>query len=123
MSIIAALSGPERTRQNVEIELEDARIPVLPDDHHGMMDWMSKLPLKRSDDDPDLTEPHGFTTVHVKDGEELNHTIGLCEPHEWVLRVHYPEPDKPEPSPEQRIAATLDEMQNRIVELEGRLAR
>lgn len=123
MTLIACLSGPERTRANVNVALDDARIPHLPDDHHGMMDWASKIPLKRSEDDPDLAEPHGFATVHAGDSEGLNRVASVIEPHGWVLRVHYPEPAKPEPSPETKIAATLDEMRARIAALEGNVGR
>jgi hypothetical protein len=118
--LIACLSGPERTRANVEVALEDARIPQLPDDHHGMMDWNRKLPQLPSGEEP--KEPHGFVTVHVADAEGLNKAVSACEPHSWVLRVHYPEPDRPEPSPEQRIAATLADMQREIAELKARVA-
>jgi hypothetical protein len=106
----------------VDVALEDARVAHLPDDHHGMMDWSTKLPLKRSEDDPELTEPHGFATIHVKDGEHLNAAVAACEPHGWSLRVHYPEPDRPEPSPESKIAATLAEMRAEIDALKARAA-
>jgi hypothetical protein len=39
-----------------------------------------------------------------------------------VLRVHYPEPPKPEPSPESKIAATLAEMRAEIDALKARAA-
>lgn len=106
----------------MEVALEDLRVPHLPDDHHGMMDWASKLPLKRSDDDPDLTEPHGFAAIHAANAEQLNAAVAACEPHEWVLRVHYPEPDKPEPSPEMKLAATIADMQREIAALKARVA-
>lgn len=121
MSLIACLSGPERTRQNVDVALEDASIPLLPDDHHGMMDWNSKLPALASGENP--KEPYGFATVHCADADELNRAVSACESHEWVLRVHYSEPDKPKLSPELNLAATLDELQRRITELEGRVTR
>jgi hypothetical protein len=85
-----------------------------------MMDWNRKLPQLPSGEEP--KEPHGFVTVHVADAEGLNKAVSACEPHDWILRVHYPEPDKPEPSPEMKLAATLDEMRAEIDALKARVA-
>jgi hypothetical protein len=128
MSLIACLSGPERTRANVDVALEDARIPHLPDDHHGTMDWTSKLPPYASEEAEKIAKkdkrhgPQGFVIVHLADADELNAAVAAVEPHGWALRVHYPEPPKPEPSPEQQIAATLAEMRAEIDALKARAA-
>lgn len=129
MPIIACLSGPEHTRANVDVALEDARIPHLPEKHHGMMDWTSKLPPFASEEaekaakkSKRLGGPQGFVTVHLADADELNAAVAAVEKHGWVLRVHYPEPPKPEPSPESKIAATLAEMRAEIDALKARAA-
>ena len=148
MSVIACLSGPERTRPNVDVALEDARIPQLPTDgpcpcgcahqglhgepigHHALMDWRSKLPPFASEEaekaakkSKRLGGEQGFATVHLADADELNKAVAACEPHGWVLRVHYPEPPAPEPSPEMKIAATLADMQREIAALKARLPK
>jgi hypothetical protein len=127
LSLIACLSGPERTRANVDVALEDARIPHLPDDHHGMMDWTSKLPPYASEEAEKQAKKHkhhgpqGFVTVHVADADGLNAAVSAVEPHGWALRVHYPEPPKPEPSPERQIAATLADMRAEIDALKAKV--
>lgn len=127
MPLIACLSGPERTRANVDVALEDARIPQLPDDHHAMMDWGSKLPPFASELAEKIAKKHKrggpqeFVTVHVADADELNAAVAAVEKHGWVLRVHYPEPAAPEPSPESNIAATLAEMRAEIETLKTKV--
>jgi hypothetical protein len=127
LSLIACLSGPERTRANVDVALEDQRIPQLPDDHHAQQAWGSKLAPYASEEAEKAakkskrgTEPQGFIAVHLADADDLNAAVSAAEPHGWVLRVHNPEPPKPEPSPESKIAATLAEMRAEIDALKAR---
>lgn len=147
MSLIACLSGPERARAHVEVALDDIRVPQLPTTgscpcgcphagprgeqigHHALMDWTSKLPPYASDEHEKQAKKHkrggeqGFVTVSVADADELNRAVAAVEKHGWVLRVHYEEPPAPEPSPEQQIAATLDEMRAEIAALKARLPK
>lgn len=135
--MIACFVGPVSARENARVALEDAHAPILPSTgpcpcgcehsapsgelvgHHAMMNWKSKF--------PDSPDDEAFLTVEVADADMLNHVARVVEPHGWALRVHYPTPDAPQPRPERRIAATLDEMRRvideqarRIEALEGR---
>lgn len=145
MSLIACLSGPERTRAHVEVALEDIRVPQLPTTgpcpcgcphqglrgeqigHHALMNWVSKLPPYASEEHEKQAKKHkrageqGFITMSVADIDELNAAVVAVAKHGWVLRVHYEEPPAPEPSPEQRLAATLDEMRAEIAALKAKV--
>ena len=107
MSYVVAISGPARTRAKAEVALETARLRVLPDDHHAMMNWRSKFP-------EDADE---WITVEADHPDEV---VQAVEPAKWRLRVHYETPPKPE-----RLAtvplATLEEMHARIAALEARV--
>ena len=142
MSLIACLSGPERTRANVDVVLDDIRVPQLPTTgpcpcgcphagltgepvgHHALMDWTSKLPPYASEEHAAQAKKakrhgeQGFVTLSVADAEELNRAVAAVEPCGWVLRVHYDEPDPPKLDP---IAATMAEMRAEIDALKARL--
>ena len=105
-----ALSGPERTRAQAEVALELARIPILPDDHHAPMPWASKFP---EDDDAWLTVEH----------EDVDVAARVVESAGWRLRVHYPAPEKPKPTQEQIMAATIADMQAEIAALKAAVGK
>lgn len=104
-----AISGPADTLPLAEDALRDARIPVYPADHWAPMPWTAKFP---DDTDEWLTVEH----------EDVDHVSRVVESAGWRLRVHYEVPEKPKPSAEQQLAATVAEMQARIAALEGRSA-
>lgn len=109
MDYTIVVSGPAESRAHAEVALEDAGLPLLPKDHHALMDWRSKFP---HDDD-------AFVTVV---GKHPDQAVGALEGLEgWRLRVHYPTPEKPEPSPEQQFAATVADMKAEIEALKARL--
>lgn len=111
-TLTACLSGPERTRAQAAVALEDARIPILPSDHYAVMGWHGRLVA-------DSPSGEAFLSVLVRDAEQLNEAARVVESAEWRLRVHYYTPEKPQPSAEQRIAATLDEMRAEIERLKA----
>lgn len=120
MSLTACFSGPERLRAKAELALEDVeRVGLLPSEHWAQMNWAGRLTATRSGDDP--KEPHGFTALIAADMDALNAAVKAVARHKWVLRTHHETPPKPEPSPEQSLAATVAEMQAEIAALKARL--
>lgn len=105
-----ALSGPASTRAQAEVALEDARIPIYPTDHWAPMHWPTKFP---GETDEWITVEH----------DDVDHIARTVEPAGWRLRLHYETPPKPEPSPEQKLAATIAEMRAEIDALKARTAR
>ena len=105
---VVALSGPESSRAQAEVALESAGIPLLPSDHHAMMNWRSKFP-----DDTDAW----LTCV----ADDVNAPTRAVESAGWRLRVHYPMPDKPKPDPMTVLAATVEEMRAEIATLKARV--
>lgn len=113
-SITAVFSGPKRTRKIAELVLQESGYEPLHAKHenaHALMDWARKFPAEKK-----TTEWITVTT------ENVNVPHALVAEHGWVLRMHYPTPDRPEPTPEQKLTATIAEMQARIAQLEGRVA-
>lgn len=138
------LSGPENTRANVEVALEDAHLPIFPPDHYAIgrksyqaEGWphLTPYPMVRmpDKDDPekasdppvfapapgvDASQQHGFVAVLANDVTALNVAVRVVEPFGWTLRVHHDLPPEPQPDP---IVQTFTRMEQRIAELESRL--
>lgn len=124
MSLVVCLSGPERTRAQAVVALEDARIPELPKNHHAQMDWPRKLTAYACGDGPPAgvsAEPQGFIAVHVAGAEGLNAAVRVVEPAGWVLRTHHEEPPAPKLDPLVGLAATMAEMQAEIAALKAKV--
>lgn len=100
-----ALSGPERTRAKAEVALEQARIPILPSDHHALMDWPAKFP-----DEKDV-----WLTVEHSDVDAVVRAVDGAKG--WRLRVHFETPPEPEQTELQTI---LHDIGRRLAALEGR---
>lgn len=115
--VVAVLSGPERTRAKAEVALEDAHIPLLPADHHAHMSTDRTLSPLASGEEP--SEEHSFLTVATRN---VDAAVRAVEPAEWVLRVHRELGDPPQPSPEQILTATIDEMRAEIEALKARVS-
>lgn len=109
MIYIVCLSGPERTRAQAEVALEDAGIPHLPSDHYATMNWASKLPALASGNEPE--EPHGFITVAA---EDINRPVERVAEAGWVLRVHYHMPPEPAPDPMDALLARLAALEAKV---------
>jgi hypothetical protein len=104
-SYTVAISGPARSRAKAEVALETARIPVLPDDHHAVMDWRSKFP---EDADEWITVEH----------KDVDAVVRAVEDAGWRLRVHYHTPDAPPPSAGDQLGEKLAELESRLHKLE-----
>lgn len=104
------LSGPESSRAQAELALEDARVPIYPDAHHAVMAWERMFP-----EDSDA-----FVAVQHAD---IDHVARIVQAAGWGLRMHYPTPPEPEPSPLERLAATVDELRVALAELNARGGR
>lgn len=103
-----ALSGPASTLTQAGVALENARIPVYPDDHYAPMDWRAKF----------SGEPEGTAWLTVEHAD-VNVPAQAVADAGWVLRVHYPTPEAPKPDPMQALAATVEEMKAEIAALKA----
>lgn len=112
-SITAVFSGSKRTHKIAELVLQESGYEPLHPDHedaHALMDLAMKFPAEKK-----TTEWITVTT------ENVNLPHALVAEHGWKLRMHYPTPDRPEPTPEQKLEATIAEMQSRLAQLEGKV--
>lgn len=112
MPLTCCLSGPERTRAQAELALETARIPIVPDGHYSLMGWETKL---------QLDDKHALLNIQVRDAEQLNQAVTVVEKAKWVLRVHHDTLPEPEPTAEQTLAATVEEMRAEIAALKAKV--
>lgn len=106
---IITIGGPARTRAKAEVALECARVELLPPGHHGAIDWSRRLPQERGREL--LTVLHG-------DVDEVANAVRDAR---WTLVAHHPLPPEPEPTPEQRLHATIAEMRAEIAALKARI--
>lgn len=106
MSWTITISGPRDDLARVELALEDAGVPILPEDHHEHS-WGAKVPVE--DGEMVLTVDH----PSVADVARLAESVG------WRLRTHHPALGAPQPDP---LAATLADMRREIAELKARVA-
>ena len=100
------LSGPESKRAAVEVALEDAGIFPLPEDHHALMDWGTKLPF-----DAKKEKAHGWLTCQADD---IDAPTASAAKHKWRLRIHYQTPPPPEPTTEQLLLAELQSLRAEV---------
>lgn len=122
--LVAWFSGPERTRAAMEVALEDAKLPIFPPDHYAVgrksysaEDCKHLAPLL-SGTEP--SEAHEFVAILADGIGDVNRASGVVEPHGWVLRMHHDLPPEPKPDP---IIQTFNRMEQRIAELEHRIAQ
>lgn len=121
--LVAWFSGPERTRANTEVALEDAKLPIFPPDHYavGRKSYSAEdckhLTTLPSGKEP--SEEHGFVAILAQNIGDVNRAAGAAEPHGWVLRMHYDLPPEPKPDP---IIQAFNRMEQRIAELEHMIA-
>lgn len=120
---VVVLSGPERTRAAVEVALEDHNLPHLPAGHHGRM-FPDRCPDGATpklhwlpDPDAKPTEPHGFLSLVAKHPDQAAQALDGTG---WVLRAHYPMPEKPPEEKPHPIIARMAELEVRLAALEQR---
>jgi hypothetical protein len=112
-TLLIVLSGPKSSTQQARTALAASGYTVQNTDHnHGLSDH----PQGKS-----VRQAVSFLTVEAPE-DALDDVAACASSLKFVLRMHHPKPEPPEPSPEQQLAATLADMQREIAELREKVS-
>lgn len=110
------LSGPKTRLTHARAALQGAGFRIHDTDHdHGLPEWHETEIVDGTPVATDAPEPQTFLTL---DGDDIDLAQRVSEPLGWRLRAHH---DTPEETPPSGIAATLEDMRQRITELEAKV--
>lgn len=112
MSMTIVLSGPKTVEQQARTALASAGYTVHP---AGRDHGLPATPTGKK-----IRQAASFLTV---DGDDIDHIAESVASLGYVLRMHHDTPETPEPSAEDRIAATLADMRREIAELKAQVSK